>query len=411
MIENKFASPALRSLFEREFLYQFTDDAAMDRLFCGQEEVVFYVGYDPTAKSLHVGHLLWIRLVKKLQEAGLKPIILTGGATAKIGDPTWKDAQRVMLDHSIIVENAAAIDKKLAELISFGDSGNLASSLNNDDWLSHIKYMEFLRDFGPMFSVNKMLSMDSVSTRLERKQHLSFLEFNYMLLQAYDFLHLFENHKCQLQVGGADQWANMVFGVDLIRKKTGKQAFGMSIPLLTNSVGQKMGKTETGAIWLDSAYTSPFDFWQYWRNVDDRDVTKFLKLFTDIPLDEIEQYEQMTGTSAINEIKITLADAITGFVHPSVDIDSIKRAAQCGHNLEGRPDVTGIETFYVQKFTKIDKALAIADLAPSVTAGKRLIDGNAVKINNRLVENYDVTIEADCFISVGRKKLVALKVF
>ena len=261
MLDFKFSSPILNDLNRRGFIYQVTDPEALDKLFQSGEQITFYVGFDPTAKSLHVGHLLWIRLITKLQKLGIKAIIICGGATSKIGDPTWKDKERVMLDYSTVLENIKAITAKLKKLVKFDNCENPVRMLNNDDWISKINYMEFLRDYGPLFSVNKMLTMDSVSTRLERQQHLSFLEFNYMLLQAYDFLYLFENYNCQIQIGGADQWSNMISGVDLIRRKTGKIGIGMSMPLLTNAEGKKMGKTESGAVWMDENLMSPFDFW------------------------------------------------------------------------------------------------------------------------------------------------------
>lgn len=405
----KFSSSVLNDLNNRGFLYQFTDAKALDELFCSKKEIVFYVGFDPTAKSLHVGHLLWIKLVNKLQNAGCKPIVIVGGATSKIGDPTWKDTQRVMLDYETVLENIKLITGKLDTLIKFKNCQNSAIMLNNDDWISKINYMEFLRDFGPLFSVNKMLAMDSVSARLERQQHLSFLEFNYMLLQAYDFLHLFENHDCVLQIGGADQWSNMISGVDLIRRKTGKQAFGMSIPLLTTSDGKKMGKTEKGAVWMDEKLTSPFDFWQYWRNVDDKDVAKLLKLFTELELSEIENFEKFVGQKEINDAKIILADAVTSFVHPNVDLQAIKATAASlfsgsENNLEN------VKVFEIGNGTLIDKVLVDAELAPSQTAAKRLIEGSGVKIDGIVISNFKMNIDNDCLISVGKKKFAKIKV-
>ncbi|MDR2598407.1 MAG: tyrosine--tRNA ligase, partial [Holosporales bacterium] len=295
-----FSSEFLKDLSDRGFLYQCTDFEALDKLCCSGEKLTFYVGFDPTAKSLHVGHLLWIKLVEKLQSFGHNPIIICGGATSRIGDPTWKDKQRVMMNDEMIAENTASILEKLRQLIEFEN----CKLLNNYTWLSELNYLEFLRDFGPLFSVNRMLAMDSVSTRLERQQHLSFLEFNYMLLQAYDFLYLFENYGCRMQIGGADQWANMISGVDLIRRKTEKQAIALSIPLLTTSDGGKMGKTTGGTVWLHQDLTSPFNFWQYWRNVDDRDVGKLLKLFTVLSPDEADEIADLAGSDKINEWKI-----------------------------------------------------------------------------------------------------------
>jgi tyrosyl-tRNA synthetase len=359
--------------------------------------------------------------VNKLQTAGAEPIIITGGATSKIGDPTWKDKERVMLAREEVSENIESIMKKLRELIKFDNDVHSAGiacpadivcpaiSLDNDDWISKINYMEFLRDFGPLFSVNKMLTMDSVSARLKRRQHLSFLEFNYMLLQAYDFLYLFENHNCVLQIGGADQWANMIFGVDLIRRKTGKTAFGMSMPLLETSDGKKMGKTEKGTVWLDESLTPPFEFWQYWRNVDDKDVTKLLKLFSDLDDDEINSYESLVGRKEINDIKILLADAITSFVHPSADLEAIKSTART--LFAGASEhLDNVETFYIDKPTRIDRVLVDTKLAESLTAARRLIDGRGVKVDKRAMENYDEIISNERIISVGKKRFVKVVV-
>ena len=264
--------------------------------------------------------------------------------------------------------------------------------------------MDFLREYGPLFSVNKMLTMDSVSTRLSRQQHLSFLEFNYMLLQAYDFLYLFENYNCQLQIGGADQWSNMISGVDLIRRKTGKIAIGMSMPLLTNSNGKKMGKTESGAVWMDENLMSPFDFWQYWRNIDDSDVTKLMKLFTDIDVAEIATYDALVGTKEMNEKKIVLADAITTIVHPEASLENIHSTAT-GIFSKGEAEISDVKAYSLSPQTRIDKALVITGLTSSQTSARRLIDGKGVKIDGNTVETYDAQIASSCLISVGKKKI------
>ncbi|MDR1234356.1 MAG: tyrosine--tRNA ligase [Holosporales bacterium] len=397
----KFSSQLLNDLNDRGFLYQFTDVEAMDKLFCSGEQIVLYIGFDSTAKSLHVGHLLWIKLVNKLQSAGHKPIVLCGGATSKIGDPTWKDKQRVALNEALILENTESIMGKLRQLINFDEGNNKAVLVNNDDWLSRLGYMEFLRDFGPLFSVNKMLTMDSVSARLERQQHLSFLEFNYMLLQAYDFLYLFENYGCRIQVGGADQWSNMISGVDLIRRKADGQAFGMSIPLLTTSSGTKMGKTEGGTVWLNQDMTSPLDFWQYWRNVDDQDVPKLLKLFTDMEPAEVTKKERLIGTKEINELKIVLADAVTNFVHPDADLDRIKDMA-----LGIFDDSSEANTITLDTPMQLDDVLVKAGLSESKTAAKRLIEGAGVKIDDVTATSYSQVIDRKVVITVGKKRFV-----
>ncbi|MDR1034424.1 MAG: tyrosine--tRNA ligase, partial [Holosporales bacterium] len=368
---------------------------ALDKFFCSGEKLVFYVGFDPTAKSLHVGHLLWIKLVEKLQRAGHKPIIICGGATGKIGDPTWKSKQRVMINEKIISENTELILEKLGQLINFKIGGNPARLLNNYTWLSKLNYLDFLRDFGPLFSVNKMLAMDSVCNRLEMQQHLSFLEFNYMLLQAYDFLHLFEHYDCKIQIGGADQWANMISGIDLIRRKTGEQAVGLSLPLLTTSNGGKMGKTNEGTIWLNQNLTSPFNFWHYWRNVDDHDVVKFLKLFTILSPAEADETIGLISSDKINKWKILLADKITTFVHPGADLDEIKSMT------------LGID-LNLDTPMQLEDVLVLANLAESKTASKRLIDGGGVKIDGITATNYKQIIKCDTLISVGKKKLIRI---
>ncbi len=397
VMDYTFQSSLLNDLNKRYYIYQATDAEAIDQLFCSGNQVVFYLGYDPTASSLHVGHLLWIKLVNKLQNAGHKPIILVGGATGKIGDPTWKETQRKMLSYDTILDNIASISRKLSTLVKFtGD--NAVISVNNDEWLSKLMYMDFLRDYGSLFSVNKMLAMDSVSTRLERQQHLSFLEFNYMILQAYDFLHLFETYNCVLQIGGQDQWSNMINGVDLVRRKTGKDVYGMSIPLLVNADGKKMGKTEAGTVWLDEKLLSPFDFWQYWRNVDDRDVVRLMKIFTDLPLDEIDKYKEFIGHSKINDAKIILADSVTSFVHPTADLNAIKQSASSG------TCSVAIDEIKISSPMTLDKVLKECGLAESATQAKRLIEGGGVKVDGITQDKYDRIIDTSCLISVGKKK-------
>jgi tyrosyl-tRNA synthetase len=400
-----FSNEFLQDLKARGFLYQCTDFEALDELCCRGGKLTFYVGFDPTAKSLHVGHLLWIKLVEKLQNLGHNPIIICGGATSKIGDPTWKDKQRVMMNDETISENTTSILGKLRQLINFENCENPAKLLNNYTWLSEINYLEFLRDFGPLFSVNKMLAMDSVSTRLERQQHLSFLEFNYMLLQAYDFLYLFENYGCKIQIGGADQWSNMISGVDLIRRKTEERAIGLSIPLLTTSDGEKMGKTTGGTVWLNQDLTSPFNFWQYWRNVDDRDVAKLLKLFTDLSPDEADEKAGLAGSDRINEWKIFLADTITLFVHPDTDLDGIKSVAT-GHLDSG----TGYDILKLEIPMPVEDVLVLANFTESKTESKRLIDGGGVKVDGITVTTYKQLIDKDSFISVGKKRFIKIKI-
>lgn len=396
-MSSEFSNSLLQTLSDRGFIYQFTDLKGIDALFNNSSDPVkFYVGFDPTAKNLHIGHLFWIRLVRNLKIAGHKPIVLCGGGTAKIGDPTWKDNERSMLGYDVIQSNIKSIMSNLTRLI--GD----VEMVNNDDWLSKLNYLDFLRDYGSMFSVNRMLSMDSISERLKRQQHLSFLEFNYALLQAYDFLYLFENKDCRLQIGGADQWSNIISGVDVIRRVKGMEAYGLTMPLLTNANGVKMGKTVGGAVWLDADMTSPFEFWQYWRNVDDRDVCKFLKIFTDLPLEEISKYEFMVGTQEINEAKIKLADLVTELVHSKSDVESVKQTVESlfGSDIDSFSE---IPEFKAKKGENLDKILFSAGLAQSLTQSRRLIDGSGVRINDEIVSSIKQKIEEDCIVRVGKK--------
>lgn len=413
MISNtyNFKNPLLNELNARGFLYQFTDLEGIDDLFNNNHPVTFYVGFDATAKSLHVGHLLWITLVNRLQRGGHNPIILVGGGTSKIGDPTWKDTQRAMLGYETILENIDAIMLKLRHFINFDNTNkNTAQLVNNDDWLSKINYMEFLRDYGPFFSINRMLSMDSVSERLKRQQHLSFLEFNYMLLQAYDFLHLFSQKNCMLEIGGADQWSNIISGVDLIRRLHNKQTFGMTIPLLTNSDGKKMGKTEKGTVWLNENFTSPFDFWQYWRNVDDKDVIKLLKLFTDLDLNTIESYSSKIGTREINDAKIILANSITEFVHSKENVDSINKTINELFINRDNINTDNLESVKIRGSMGIDQAIVTCGFAKSLSQARRLIEGKGVKIDGNIIDSIKYQINESCVLSVGKKNFIKLEV-
>ena len=385
-----FTNNLLKELHERGFVYQCTDKAGLDALFNSKKAVTFYVGCDPTARSLHVGHLLWIYLVYKLQKAGHDPIVLLGGATAKIGDPSWKDKERNMLSEQTVAENKNCIKQLLCKMFP----GSI-KFVDNNDWLSNIKYMEFLRDYGSLVSVNKMLTMDSVSQRLQRQQHLSFLEFNYMLLQSYDFLHLYREHKCVLEIGGADQWSNIISGVDFIRRVEKADVFGMTMPLLTNANGVKMGKTVDGAVWLNEEMIKPYDFWQYWRNVDDNDVCKLLKLFTDMPLSEIAEYEKLIGSEKINNAKIILADTITEFVHSN---DIVKKV----HEMLASKLITNIE---IKRNSTIDAIVFKCKLAPSMTQARKLVESGVIKINDNVVNDIKYRIENNCTLKYGKNKL------
>jgi tyrosyl-tRNA synthetase len=307
-----YQSDLLRLLDERGYIHQVTDAAALDAL-AAREVVPGYIGYDPTAPSLHVGHLIQIMLQRRLQQAGHKPIVVVGGGTGKIGDPSFKDEARSMLGEDRIAANVASIRGTFGNILQFGDGPSDAVMVDNAEWLDRLMYIPFLREVGQHFSVNRMLSFDSVKLRLDREQSLSFLEFNYMILQAYDFRELSQRYGCRLQMGGSDQWGNIVNGVELTRRMDGVEVFGLTTPLLARADGQKMGKTAAGAVWLNEDQLPNFDFWQYWRNTDDRDVGKFLRLFTDVPLDEIARLEKLAGAE-INAAKVLLANEVTKLV-------------------------------------------------------------------------------------------------
>jgi tyrosyl-tRNA synthetase len=313
-----YASSLLRLLSERGYIHQATDAAALDAL-AAREVVTGYIGFDATAPSLHVGSLVQIMILRRLQQAGHRPIVLMGGGTTKVGDPSGKDESRQLLTDEKIAANIAGIRKVFERFLTFGDGPTDAVLVNNDDWLGGLAYVPFLRDVGRHFTINRMLTFDSVRLRLEREQPLTFLEFNYMILQAYDFLELSRRLGCRLQLGGSDQWGNIVNGVELSRRIDGKEVFGLTTPLITTADGAKMGKTASGAVWLNSDGTegyslSAYDYWQFWRNAADADVGRFLKLFTDLPLDEVARLEALEGAE-INQAKVVLATEATALLH------------------------------------------------------------------------------------------------
>ena len=307
-----FESDLLRLLKERGHLHQITDAGALDAL-AKKQVVTGYVGFDPTAPSLHIGNLASIMLLKRLQQAGHRPIVIMGGGTARVGDPSGRDETRQMMTDERLANNIAGIKGSFERILSFGDAPSDALLINNDDWLSKLGYVEMLRDVGPHFTINRMLSFDSVKLRLDREQPLSFLEFNYMIMQAYDYLVLARDYDCKLQLGGSDQWGNIVNGIELNRRIDAREVYGFTAPLITRSDGAKMGKSVDGAIWLNEDALPAYDFWQYWRNTDDRDVGRFLRLFTDLPLDEIVRLEALEG-SEINAAKVVLANEVTKMV-------------------------------------------------------------------------------------------------
>ncbi|WP_305096066.1 tyrosine--tRNA ligase [Croceibacterium aestuarii] len=307
-----YQSDLLRLLEERGHIHQVTDPVALDAL-ASKEIVTGYVGFDPTAPSLHIGNLASIMLLRRVQQAGHRPIVIMGGGTVKVGDPSGKDDMRKMLSDEALRSNIASIRDSFGKILRFDDSETGALLVNNDDWLSQLGYIELLRDVGRHFTINRMLTFDSVKLRLDREQPLTFLEFNYMILQAYDFLKLSRDYCCKLQLGGSDQWGNIVNGIELGRRIDGEELYGITGPLITTADGKKMGKSVTGAVWLNEDMLPSYDFWQYWRNTDDRDVGRFLRLFTDVPLDEIARLEMLEG-SEINAAKVVLANEVTKMV-------------------------------------------------------------------------------------------------
>lgn len=397
-----FKSDFLHEFFARGFFAQATHPQELDDSL-SSERITAYIGFDCTAKSLHAGSLIQIMILRLLQKHGHKPIVLLGGGTTKIGDPSGKDEARQILSDQKIFENLTGIKKTLEKFIRFGGGASDAIMVNNDDWLRHLNYIDFLRDIGRHFSINRMFGFDSVKTRLEREQPLSFLEFNYMILQAYDFYELNKKYGCTLQIGGSDQWANIINGVELIRKKGIENfyqaSFGLTSPLLTTSSGAKMGKTAEGAIWLDESMLSPFDYFQYFRNTHDADVGKFLKLFTDLELEKIAELEKQN----INEAKKILAFEATKICHGEKAADE---AMQKAHEIFVSKNSSAFETeeFLVEKkLTEILKYLGASD---SLGEAKRLIEGKAVKINGETVldTNHQFNETGEFDLSVGKKK-------
>lgn len=354
----------------------------------GRESVPFYIGFDPTADSLHVGHFIQLMVMSWMQKAGHKPIILIGGGTAMIGDPSGRTDMRAMMTRETIGRNVECFKKQMSSFLDF-DGKNKAIIVDNADWLLNLNYVEFLRDIGVHFSVNKMLTAECYKARLEKG--LSFLEFNYMLMQGYDFLVLNEKYGCVLECGGDDQWNNMLAGVDLIRRKEGKPAYAMTSPLLTTAEGKKMGKTQKGAVWLNPDKTAPFDFYQYWRNVDDRDVEKCFKLLTFLPLDEITELVKYTD-ERINEAKARLAYEITKVVHGKEVADDVQRQVKASFsgNVEDMP-VKTID----DGVTRITDILFLTGLAPSKGEARRLIEGGGIRINDTKVDDVMYEVDAE----------------
>jgi tyrosyl-tRNA synthetase len=401
-------SDFLRTIVERGFLHQCTDLEALDA--CAVDgPVTAYIGFDATADSLHVGSLMQIMMLRWLQRTGNRPIVLMGGGTTKIGDPSGKDESRQLLDNAAIDANIAGIRRAFDSFVDFGDGPNGALLVNNADWLDALEYIPFLRDVGRHFTINRMLTFESVKLRLDREQPLTFLEFNYMILQAYDFLELARRHDCALQIGGSDQWGNIVNGVELGRRIAQKPLFGLTTPLITTSSGAKMGKTASGAIWLNRARLSPYDYWQFWRNTEDADVGRFLRLFTELPLDEIARLEILDGAE-INEAKKILATAATAMLHGEADAARAADTAQ--KTFEQGTIATDLPTVDVPRDTLGDGialfALMVqAGLAASNGEARRLIKGGGGRVNDIAVADELAKVGLDALNANGVIKLSA----
>lgn len=384
-------SEFLRTLADRGYIHQITDAAALDAK-AHSGIVTGYIGFDATADSLHVGNLVGIMLLRRLQQAGHRPIVLMGGGTTKVGDPSGKTETRQLLGDEQINANIASIKETFRNYLRFDDSPTGAIMVNNDDWLSGLEYIPFLRDIGKHFTINRMLTMDSVKMRLEREQPLTFLEFNYMILQGYDFVELNKRFGCVLQMGGSDQWGNIIQGVDLGRRILDKEIFGLTTPLITTASGAKMGKSVSGAVWLKSSRLSSYDYWQYWRNTEDADVGKFLRLFTDLPVDEILRLEALQDAD-INEAKKILATEATKLCHgAAAAIESAATAAKAfsGGSAEGLPTVT-----FAPGTTPliVDIAVALGFVASKGEA-KRMVEQGGVKLNDQPVTSITATLTA-----------------
>jgi tyrosyl-tRNA synthetase len=398
-----YRSTLLRLLDERGYIHQITDAAALDAL-AERQVVTGYIGFDATAPSLHVGSLLVIMLLRRLQQAGHRPIVLMGGGTSKVGDPSFKDEARKLLDDDTIAANVASIKRVFERFLTFGDGPSDAILLDNAEWLDRLEYVPFLRDVGQHFSVNRMLSFESVKLRLDREQSLSFLEFNYMILQAYDFLELSRRAGCRLQLGGSDQWGNIVNGVELCRRMDGTEVYGVTSPLITTADGRKMGKTERGAIWLNADMLSPYDYWQFWRNTADGDVGVFLRRFTDLPLDDVARLEALQGAE-INEAKIVLANEATAMLHGR---EAAAAAAETARTTFDQGGSGGdLPTLSVGGGLSVAQALTALGFTPSNKEARRKIAEGAVRLGDAQVADPALVVQVTgepLKLSLGRKK-------
>ncbi|GBH31328.1 tyrosyl-tRNA synthetase [Sphingobium xenophagum] len=398
---SNYQSDLLRLLDTRGYIHDVTNAAGLDAL--AQKEIVpGYIGFDPTAPSLHVGSLVQIMMLRRMQQAGHKPIVLMGGGTGKIGDPSFKDEARKLLTDDLIMSNVASIKRVFEKFLTFGDGPTDAVMVDNADWLDALEYIPFLRDIGQHFSVNRMLSFDSVKLRLDREQSLSFLEFNYMILQAYDFLELSRRSACRLQMGGSDQWGNIVNGIELARRVDGTQVYGLTSPLITTADGGKMGKTMNGAVWLNADALPPYDYWQFWRNTQDADVGRFMRLFTDLPLDEIARLEALQGAE-INEAKKILADAATAMAHgaeaAAASAETARKTFEEGASDANLPTVS----IGAEGLTVVQANVALGFASSNKEARRKLLE-NAIRVNGNVVNDPALTLKPGDKVSFGAKK-------
>jgi tyrosyl-tRNA synthetase len=405
-MKNKF----LLEMHSRGYLNQCTDLNSLENI-CNKQSIIAYIGFDCTASSLHVGSLLQIMILKLMQKYGHRPIVLLGGGTTLIGDPSGKDTTRKILEKKEIEKNIENIKKVFKKILDFSNENTKPIFVNNYDWLTKLNYIEFLRDIGSHFTINKMLTFDSVKLRLEREQSLSYMEFNYMILQAYDFYQLFKSNKCILQIGGSDQWGNIINGVELIRRILRKEAFGLTTPLITLSSGAKMGKTEKGAVWLNEDLFSPYDYWQFWRNTDDKDIKRFLNFFTELKSDEIEKIVHKEKN--INNLKILLANEATKILHGKEIAENAEKTAKDTFESGGIGldlPIIKIQKKELTNGIKILDLLSDSNIMTSKSDARRAIKSNALKLNNLLLSDENKIIRLDDFenkvikISFGKKK-------
>ena len=407
---NKF----LKEFKDRGFFYQCTSENELSSLL-DKESIKAYIGFDCTAESLHVGSLLQIMCLRLLQKHGHQPIVLLGGGTTRIGDPSGKDKTRKILSEDEIEKNIKNIEKILKNFLDGADEKTKPIFVNNYTWLKDLNYISFLRDIGKHFTINKMLTFDSVKTRLEREQSLSYMEFNYMILQAYDFLELNKKENCVLQIGGSDQWGNIVNGVELIKRYSNNQAFGLTTPLITLASGAKMGKTESGAIWLDKKFLSAYDYWQFWRNTDDRDVLKFLNIFTDLNIAEIKNLEN----NNINDLKILLANKATEMLHgkdEAINAENIAKETFSENSSGSNLPTININNSQLENNLTIVDIVILSKLENSKSEIRRLIKGSAIKINNEIINDEKLLIDKKYFkdnylkLSVGKKRHIKIEI-